>query len=144
MSVAPITVPNAAQSDRPTTEAIHKPASEAGGPTKTTAAVTVAKRKGHTSRGLGRFNSIAPTKATTVTNALYGRIKIAEKSTQYDYSPNGASASHPRLRHSGQAAHDPLADVRHSSAMPSPTLLCGAFTLTEPLRSIICDLWEVI
>jgi hypothetical protein len=66
-------------------EASHISSSEVcGGPTNTAAADTVEKRKGQISRGRDRFISNAATSTATVTNALYGNIKIAEKSTLRD------------------------------------------------------------
>lgn len=78
----PRTAPTAAQIARPSKEANHKPKSVMlGKPMKTIADVKVANAKGQISLGLERFSSCAPARTATVTKTLYGKIKIAEKST---------------------------------------------------------------
>lgn len=68
---APNNVPAVAQSDRSAMDATQSSSSVSGGGTATKAADdTVAKRKGHTSRGRDRFMNLAMTKTATVTSAL--------------------------------------------------------------------------
>lgn len=82
----PTTVPTAAQSERPSRETSHSPKSDlCGSLRKTIAADKVANAQGQISLGLARFSSNPPASTMIVTTVLYGRIKIAEKSTRRAY-----------------------------------------------------------